>query len=65
MCPERSVISGFHVSAASFVLDQLTALHEVTRARIDIPSLITDHISTANDTAAAILAQFAISLQAI
>lgn len=31
---------------------------------MDIPSLITNHISTANDTAAAILAPRAVSLQA-
>lgn len=63
MRSQRTVVSWFHVLAVSFVPDQLTASHEVTGAHTDIPSLITDHISTANDTAAAILAPRTISLQ--
>lgn len=56
-------MSWFHVLAVSCVPDQLTASYEVTEAHTDIPSLITDHISTANDTAAAILAPRTVSLQ--
>lgn len=60
---QRTVVSWFHVLAVSCMPDQLTASYEVTGAHTDIPSLITDHISTANDTAAAILAPRAVSLQ--
>ena len=62
---ESEAASEIRVSAVSRMQDQLTASHEVSGAPIDIPSLISDHISTANDTAAAVLALRAVSLQDI